>query len=253
MDGLRHTAWQRFHSLFLGDADRGRQVGALITCHHDLTAIDLGNVAVFAGEATLKGYVEDNVKAGKCFGSEQYDEASNLNHGLWLLGDPADVSRFESLAVQVARAGCRRFECTAADWVRFLFSLSWKDIKGCPLVVHAWTRLCNLKVVIPHPSPDESLASWAAKQLNGGLPFVASSIPDLFTASVHALDYLLLKGIAAPNKPAASGGAMGQVEPEQGVIDSTVTYKPAAGGAAGQGGAKPSRSDRISARKLMHI
>ena len=116
------------------------------------------------------------------------------------------MERYESISEDSCSAlGLSEHPC---NWAGLLFQLAWRKIPGSPLRADRWKSHCGLRIQVPDPRlpPNNPVVLFLNAVLEGAEPYTASSLPDLFCASVAVID-LFLTGAVPCDGDAAAGSA----------------------------------------------
>lgn len=191
---LQETTLRRLQADFVIEAAKRQEAAALIVTwrHADDPMIHLSGLAQ-AGGLPILGESDGVPVAGKWFDSRRVEQDGELRSRLVVYGNKAAMEKYERLS----KAACQALQLQSdpCEWARLLFVLAWRAGQHPGTTLHAdkWTVRGGVRIT----KPDQALSKRTPvtelmkSALAGAEPLTASALPDLFVASVAAIDLFL--------------------------------------------------------------
>jgi hypothetical protein len=202
MTPLQEVTLRRLQGQFESEIKQGHRTGALIVYYPmPAPAIDVMQLVNLAGNLPPITDITAEFLEGRLGGSTRLEKDRTHGSTLWLHGDANSLQLFDMLTADCCRAlsiGCK--SDLIFEWTRLLFVLGWRKIPGSPLWIDKWTVNGSLRFgAADRPlSADSSMDRFYQSIYNGAEPFTASALPDLFVASVKAIDLYLTRTVEPP-------------------------------------------------------
>jgi len=200
---LQETALRRLLTQFNAESEKGRQVHSLIAVWRqaDKPTIDWQQIAELGNLPPLPKRQKSQ--------TQLYQRRLVKNHvdHVVVYGGADAIKPYKTLAEQSSLT--IGLKPDLFEWTRLLFALAWRSKKyvGTTLQSDRWTVRCGMR--IEKPTEDlpkgHSVTQLFESAFDGAEPFTASTLPNLFLASVAAIELFLTNVIEPPTGKTVQG------------------------------------------------
>ena len=214
LPALLESSLRRLQAGFAAQSEQGRKVASLVAVFPSSanTGIEPSDLAELAGDVPPWTDAQGSCVVERWHKSERGSrDGQHVSH-VWVYGNTDAMDCYDRLA----RDGCAALGLSEhpCNWAGLIFRLAWGKIPGSSLRAERWTSRCGVRIARPDSPlpPGHPVTVFIDEMLPGAEPYTASSLPDLFCASVAAIDLFLTGAVPwggdpeAGSKPRRPGG-----------------------------------------------